>query len=250
MFLHAAEASHGDLGMIMENDTVIAISNSGETDEVIKLLPSFKRINCTLVAITGKSTSTLAKCSDYVLNVTVQEEACPKDLVPTASTTATLALGDALAIAFMELRGIQEKDFAQNHPGGSLGRRLLTTVDDLMHSGDAIPKVLENANSSSVIGEISKKRLGVTLVTDQDGKLKGLVTDGDLRRIMEKGKDISQMNASNMMAKNPKTITKETLAAKAVQIMEQHSITSLVVSKEDEIEGIIHLHDILKAGVV
>ena len=250
LFLHAAEASHGDLGMIMENDTVIAISNSGETEEVIRLLPSFKRINCTLVAITGKPKSTLAKCSDYVLSVAIQEEACPKDLVPTASTTATLALGDALAIAFMELRGIQEKDFAQNHPGGSLGRRLLTTVDDLMKSGDDIPKVLENANSSSVIGEISKKRLGVTLVTDQDGKLKGLVTDGDLRRIMEKGKDISQMNASNMMAKNPKTITKETLAAKAVQIMEQHSITSLVVSKEDEIEGIIHLHDILKAGVV
>ena len=152
----------------------------------------------------------------------------------------------------MELRGVQEKDFAQNHPGGSLGRRLLTTVDDLMKSGDDIPKVLENANSSSVIGEISKKRLGVTLVTDQDGKLKGLVTDGDLRRIMEKGEDISQMKAANMMSKKPKTITKETLAAKAVQIMEQHSITSLVVSKEkgDEIEGIIHLHDILKAGVV
>lgn len=250
LFLHAAEASHGDLGMIMENDTVIAISNSGETDEVIKLLPSFKRINCTLVAVTGKPTSTLAKCSDYVLNVSVQEEACPKDLVPTASTTATLALGDALAVAFMELRGIQEKDFAQNHPGGSLGRRLLTTVEDLMHSGDAIPKVFEDASSSSVIGEISKKRLGVTLVTDQDGNLKGFVTDGDLRRIMEKGNDISTMNASSMMVKNPKTISKEILAAKAVQIMEEHSITSLIVSKENKIEGIIHLHDILKAGIV
>ena len=250
LFIHAAEASHGDLGMIVKNDTVIAISNSGETEEILKLLPSFKRINCTLVAITGKPKSTLAKCSDNVLSVAIQEEACPKDLVPTASTTATLALGDALAIAFMELRGIQEKDFAQNHPGGSLGRRLLTTVNDLMHSGDDIPKVLENASSSSVIAEISKKRLGVTLVTDQDGKLKGLVTDGDLRRIMGKGEDISQMKATNMMSKNPKTITKETLAAKAVQIMEQHSITSLVVSKEDEIEGIIHLHDILKAGVV
>ncbi len=250
LFLHAAEASHGDLGMIMENDTVIAISNSGETDEVIKLLPSFKRINCTLVAVTGKPTSTLAKCSDYVLNVGVQEEACPKDLVPTASTTATLALGDALAIAFMELRGVQEKDFAQNHPGGSLGRRLLTTVADLMHSGDAIPIVSQDSSSSMVIGEISKKRLGVTLVTDSNGNLKGFVTDGDLRRIIEKGKDISKMNASNMMVKNPKTITKEILAAKAVQIMEEHSITSLIVSKENKIEGIIHLHDILKAGVV
>ncbi len=250
LFLHAADASHGDLGMIMKNDTVIAISNSGETDEVIKLLPSFKRINCTLVAITGKPTSTLGKCSDYVLNVSVQEEACPRDLVPTASTTATLALGDALAVAFMELRGIQEKDFAKNHPGGSLGRRLLTTVEDLMHSGDAIPIVLEDADSALVIGEISRKRLGVTLVTDQDGTLKGFVTDGDLRRIMEKGEDISQMNASSMMVKNPKTITKETLAAKAVQIMEEHSITSLIVSKEGKIEGVIHLHDILKAGVV
>lgn len=250
LFIHAAEASHGDLGMIMENDTVIAISNSGETDEIIKLLPSFKRINCTLVAITGKPTSTLAKCSDYILNIGVQEEACPKDMVPTASTTATLALGDALAVAFMELRGVQEKDFAQNHPGGSLGRRLLTTVGDLMHSGDAIPQVFEDAPSSSVIEEISKKRLGVTLVTDNDGALKGFVTDGDLRRLMGKGNDVPKMNASSMMVKNPKTISKETLAAKAVQIMEEHSITSLIVTKEKKIEGIIHLHDILKAGVV
>ncbi|MEK9629280.1 MAG: KpsF/GutQ family sugar-phosphate isomerase [Nitrospinota bacterium] len=249
LFLHAAEASHGDLGMIMENDTVIAISNSGETEEVLKLLPSFKRINCTLVAITGKTSSTLAKCSDFVLNVHVQEEACSKDLVPTASTTATLALGDALAVSLMELRGFQEEDFAQNHPGGSLGRRLLTTVEDLMHSGDEIPIVSKDAPSSIVLGEISKKRLGVTLVTDQEDNLKGLVTDGDLRRIIEKGKDISVMKASDMMVENPKTITKETLAAKAVQIMEEHSITSLIVSNNNKIEGIIHLHDILKAGV-
>jgi arabinose-5-phosphate isomerase len=152
LFLHAAEASHGDLGMIVENDTVIAISNSGETEEIVKLLPSFKRINCTLVALTGKPSSTLAKCSDFVLDVSVQEEACSIDLVPTTSTTATLALGDALAVALMELRGIKEKDFAQNHPGGSLGRRLLTTVEDLMHSGDAIPKVFEDADSRLVIG--------------------------------------------------------------------------------------------------
>ena len=250
LFLHAAEASHGDLGMIVENDTVIAISNSGETEEIVKLLPSFKRINCTLVAVTGKPTSTLAKCSDFVLDVSVQEEACSIDLVPTASTTATLALGDALAVAFMKLRGIREEDFAQNHPGGSLGRRLLTTVEDLMHSGDAIPKVFEDADSRLVIGEISKKRLGVTLVIDHSDNLKGMVTDGDLRRLMEKEKNVTQLKASNMMAKNPKTITKETLAAKAVQIMEEHSITSLIVSQEGKIQGIIHLHDILKAGIV
>jgi len=250
LFLHAADASHGDLGMIMKKDTVIAISNSGETEEVVKLLPSFKRINCTLVAITGRPSSTLAQCSDYVLNVNVREEACSKDLVPTTSTTATLALGDALAVALMELRGVQEEDFAKNHPGGSLGRRLLTTVDELMHSGEDIPKVLEESHSSDVIIEISKKRLGVTLVTDQTGKLKGLVTDGDLRRIVEKGKDITQMKASSMMVKNPKTIAKETLATKAVQIMEEHSITSLIVTNESEIEGVIHLHDILKAGVI
>ena len=250
LFLHAAEASHGDLGMIVENDTVIAISNSGETEEIVKLLPSFKRINCTLVAVTGKSTSTLAKCSDFVLDVSVQEEACSIDLVPTASTTATLALGDALAVAFMKVRGIREEDFAQNHPGGSLGRRLLTTVEDLMHSGDAIPKVFEDADSRLVIGEISKKRLGVTLVIDHSENLKGMITDGDLRRLMEKEKNVTQLKASNMMAKNPKTITKETLAAKAVQIMEEHSRTSLIVSEEGKIQGIIHLHDILKAGIV
>ena len=250
LFIHAAEASHGDLGMIVKNDTVIAISNSGETEEILKLLPSFKRINCTLVAITGKPKSTLAKCSDYVLNVGVQEEACSIDLVPTASTTATLALGDALAVAFMQLRGIQEEDFAQNHPGGTLGRRLLTSVADLMHIGDDVPKVFENADAKEVIAEMSQKRLGITLVTDQSGQLKGMVTDGDLRRLMENNKDISKLNASNMMVKNPKTITRETLAAKAIQVMEEHSITSLVVSSENEIDGVIHLHDILKAGIV
>ena len=250
LFTHAAEASHGDLGMIVKNDTVIAISNSGETEEILKLLPSFKRINCTLVAITGKPKSTLAKCSDYVLNVGVQEEACSIDLVPTASTTATLALGDALAVAFMQLRGIQEEDFAQHHPGGTLGRRLLTSVADLMHIGDDVPKVFENADAKEVIAEMSQKRLGITLVTDQSGQLKGMVTDGDLRRLMENNKDISKLNASNMMVKNPKTITQETLAAKAIQVMEEHSITSLVVSSENEIDGVIHLHDILKAGIV
>jgi arabinose-5-phosphate isomerase len=251
LFLHAAEASHGDLGMISKGDTVIAISNSGETEELVKLIPVFNRIHCTLVAMTGNMQSSLAKRSDYVLDVSIEKEACAKNLVPTASTTAALAMGDALAMAFMELRGVREEDFALNHPGGSLGRKLLTLVDELMHSGEDLPKVKENADIYQVLKEISQKRLGVTLVvTDQD-QLLGIVTDGDLRRLIEKKKDISQTHAKDMMARNPKTILKDTLAAKAVRIMQDNSITSLIVTNDDQqIEGIIHLHDILKAGVV
>ncbi len=251
LFLHASEASHGDLGMISKEATVIAISNSGETTEVVKLLPIFNRIHCTLVGITGNKQSSLAKRSDYVLDISVKEEACPKDLVPTASTTASLAMGDALAMAFMELRGVQEEDFALNHPGGSLGRKLLTMVDDLMHLGEDIPRVSNNADIYQVLKEMSKKRLGITLVvTDQD-ELLGIITDGDIRREIEKRKDISQTRAIDMMASQPKTISKNTLAVKAVRIMQDHSITSLVVTGNDKkIAGIIHLHDILKAGVV
>jgi arabinose-5-phosphate isomerase len=251
LFLHASEASHGDLGMISEGDTVIAISNSGETDEVVKLLPIFNRIKCTLVGMTGNMQSSLAKRSDYVLDVSVKVEACSKDLVPTASTTATLAMGDALAMAFMELRGVQEEDFALNHPGGSLGRKLLTLVDDLMHSGEDIPRIKEDADIYQVLKEISQKRLGMTLVVGGQDQLTGIITDGDLRRLIEKQKDISQACAKDMMGSKPKTITRDTLAAKAVRIMQDNSITSLaVISDDKEIEGIIHLHDILKAGVV
>ena len=251
LFLHASEASHGDLGMISEGDTVIAISNSGETDEVVKLLPIFNRIKCKLVGMTGNMKSSLAKRSDYVIDVSVKEEACSKDLVPTASTTATLAMGDALAMAFMELRGVQEEDFALNHPGGSLGRKLLTLVDDLMHSGEDIPRIKEGADIYQVLKEISQKRLGMTLVVGDQDQLLGIITDGDLRRLIEKQKDISQACAKNMMGGKPKTITRDTLAAKAVRIMQDHAITSLaVISDDQKIEGIIHLHDILKAGVV
>ena len=251
LFLHASEASHGDLGMISEGDTVIAISNSGETDEVVKLLPIFNRIKCTLIGMTGNMQSSLAKRSDYVLDVSVKVEACSKDLVPTASTTATLAMGDALAMAFMELRGVQEEDFALNHPGGSLGRKLLTLVDDLMHSGEDIPRIKEDADIYQVLKEISQKRLGMTLVVGDQDQLLGIITDGDLRRLIEKQKDISQACAKDMMGGKPKTITRDTLAAKAVRIMQDHAITSLaVISDDQEIEGIIHLHDILKAGVV
>ncbi len=251
LFLHAAEASHGDLGMISEGDTVIAISNSGETEEVVKLLPIFNRIHCTLVGMTGNKQSSLAKRSDYVLDVSVAEEACSKDLVPTASTTATLAMGDALAMAFMELRGVREEDFAFNHPGGSLGRKLLTLVSDLMHSGEDIPRIKENADIYQVLKEISQKRLGVTLVVGDQDQLLGIITDGDLRRLIEKQKDISQTCAKDMAGSHPKTITGDALAAKAVRIMQDHSITSLaVLSDNQKIEGIIHLHDILKAGIV
>ena len=251
LFLHASEASHGDLGMISEGDTVIAISNSGETDEVVKLLPIFNRIKCTLVGMTGNMQSSLAKRSDYVIDVSVKEEACSKDLVPTASTTATLAMGDALAMAFMELRGVQEEDFALNHPGGSLGRKLLTLVDDLMHSGEDIPRIKEDADIYQVLKEISQKRLGMTLVVGGQDQLLGIITDGDLRRLIEKQKDISQACAKDMMGGKPKTITRDTLATKAVRIMQDHAITSLaVISDDQKIEGIIHLHDILKAGIV
>ncbi|MZH40972.1 MAG: KpsF/GutQ family sugar-phosphate isomerase [Nitrospinae bacterium] len=251
IFLHAADAGHGDLGMISDGDMVIAISNSGETEEVVKLLPIFNRIPCTLVAMTGNIRSSLAKRSDFVLDVSVKQEACSKDLVPTASTTATLAMGDALAMAFMELRGVQEEEFALNHPGGSLGRKLLTLVGDLMHSGEDVPRIKEDADVYQVLKEISDKRLGMTLVLGNQDQLLGIITDGDIRRLIEKQKDISQARAMDMMASNPKTISKDTLAAKAVRIMQDHSITSLVVTNDDqEIEGVIHLHDVLKAGVV
>ena len=251
IFLHAADAGHGDLGMISDGDMVIAISNSGETEEVVKLLPIFNRIPCTLVAMTGNIRSSLAKRSDFVLDVSVKQEACSKDLVPTASTTATLAMGDALAMAFMELRGVQEEEFALNHPGGSLGRKLLTSVGDLMHSGEDVPRIKEDADVYQVLKEISDKRLGMTLVLGNQDQLLGIITDGDIRRLIEKQKDISQARAMDMMASNPKTISKDTLAAKAVRIMQDHSITSLVVTNDDqEIEGVIHLHDVLKAGVV
>jgi len=251
VFLHAAEASHGDVGVLSRGDVVIAISNSGETEEIIKLLPTLNRINCKLVAMTGNSASTLAKRSDYLLDTSVKEEACSIGLVPTASTTAALAMGDALAMALLDLRGFHEEDFARNHPGGSLGRKLLTTVNDLMHTGAEVPKVLENANIYKVIEEMSKKCLGTTLVVNPEGELKGVITDGDLRRLIEKKKNISDVVASDFMGTGPKCIEKDQLAEKAVQIMEEHTITALVVMDDvRKIEGIIHLQDLLKAGIV
>lgn len=250
-FLHAAEGSHGDVGLISRGDVVIAISNSGETEEVLRLLPTISRVKASLVALTGNANSTLAKRSDYMLDVSVKEEACTLGLVPTASTTAALAMGDALALALLEKRGFKEEDFAQNHPGGSLGRKLLTTVNDLMHTGGAIPKVYEDSKIYDVITEISRKGFGTTLVVDRSDCIKGIITDGDLRRLIEAKRDVSSTRAIEIMNPNPKIIKKDNMATKAVQIMEEHSITSLVVTDDKvHIEGIIHLHDLLKAGIV
>ncbi len=251
LFLHPAEGVHGDLGMVTKGDVIICLSNSGETEELLKLLPFVKRFNVRLIAITGNINSTLAKNSDVVLDASVDEEACPWDIVPTASTTASLAMGDALCIALLDKRGFKKEDFALFHPAGSLGKSLLLTVNDLMHKGDTIPIVKEDTPLKDVIYEISSKKMGVTAVVDGKRVLKGIVTDGDLRRLLEKGKDVFEIKAAEIMTKNPKTIDKDELAAKALQIMEQYSITSLlIVDGKNSPTGIVHLHDLLKAGVV
>jgi arabinose-5-phosphate isomerase len=252
-FLHPAEGVNGDYGMLAKEDIVIAISNSGETRELLDVLPLIKRYGNRLIALTGNMNSSLAKAGDVYLNIHVKEEACPLGLAPTASTTATLALGDALAIVLMIKKGFDEKDFALLHPGGTLGKRLLLKVEDLMHVGKAFPTVTEKALMKDVIFEITSKRLGVTAVVNGEGHLMGVITDGDLRRALEKFNDLLDRRASEVMTRNPKWIEKDALAAKAVQRMEEYSITSLFVFNQtgDKVPvGIIHLHDLLKAGVV
>jgi arabinose-5-phosphate isomerase len=252
-FLHPAEGLNGDFGMLAKDDVVVAISNSGETREVIEVLSLIKRYGNPLIAFTGNPSSTLAKAGDVCLDIHVREEACPLGLVPTASTTATLALGDALAVTLMEKRGFEKEDFALLHPGGALGKRLLLKVEDLMHVGEAFPRVTEDTLMKEVIFEITSKRLGVTTVCDGRGHLAGVITDGDLRRALEKFSDLLNREASEVMTRNPKWIEREALAAKAVNRMEEFSITSLIVfnaSSERVPVGIIHLHDLLKAGIV
>jgi arabinose-5-phosphate isomerase len=250
VFVHAAEGIHGDLGLVSRNDRVIAISNSGETEEILKLLPTLNRLKCTLITMTGNLQSTLANRSDYVLDVGVKEEAGGNGLIPTSSTTATVAMGDALVIAYLHLCGFREEDFALNHPGGSLGRKMLTTVEDLMHVGNEIPMVYENVDIATIISEMTRKRLGATLVTDKNKTLKGVITDGDLRRMIEEKKDLSKVKASDLMGIQPKWIKKDEVATKAIQLMEEYSITSLVVSEDGKkVTGVIHLHDLLKAGI-
>lgn len=251
-FLHPAEATHGDLGMVTSDDVIIAISNSGETDEIVGLLPFLKRFNVSLISMTGNSDSTLSKASDVNLDVSVKEEACPFGVVPTASTTATMAMGDAIAVAMLMKRGYKEEDFAFFHPGGSLGKKLFIKVKDLMHTGNALPVVSPHISVIKAVMEISSKRLGLTIVADKDEKLLGIITDGDVRRGIEKwDKAFFDMKAVEAMTKNPKTISEDELAAKALSIMESFSITSLVVpDDEGRAKGIIHLHDILKQGIV
>jgi arabinose-5-phosphate isomerase len=252
-FLHPAEGLNGDFGMLAKEDVVVAISNSGETRELLEVLPLVKRYGNRLIVLTGNPDSTLAKAGDVSLNIHVKEEACPLGLAPTASTTATLALGDALAIALMQKKGFKEEDFALLHPGGALGKRLLLKVEDLMHVGRAFPMVSEKALMKEAIFEITSKRLGVTGVCNQDGQLVGVITDGDLRRALERFNDLLHRQVSEVMTRNPKRIEKDALAAKAVQRMEEFSITSLFVFEKpgDTIPaGIIHLHDLLRAGVV
>jgi arabinose-5-phosphate isomerase len=252
-FLHPTEGIHGDLGMLERKDIVLAISNSGETDELSQILPLIKRYGNKLIVLTGGSNSTLARAGDVVLDVSVTEEACPLGLAPTASTTATLAMGDALAVALLEKRGFKKEDFAILHPGGKLGKRLLLTVRDLMHVGDELPRVYEDTLMKEAVVEITSKRLGVTAVMNEREELVGVITDGDLRRALERHPDLLELKASKAMTHNPKWIEADTLAAQAVQQMEEHAITSLFVFEKagDRIpQGIIHLHDLLKAGVV
>jgi len=253
-FLHPGEALHGDLGMIIRGDVVIAISisNSGETEEVLRILPIVKRIGAELVSMTGKPSSTLAKAGDIHLNVAIKEEACPLGLAPTASTTATLAMGDALAVALLVERGFKEEDFALFHPGGALGKKLLLSVSDMMHSGNSVPLVKADKLMREAIFEITSKGLGCTGVVDDEGALLGVITDGDLRRALEKGTDFLDHPASELMIRNPKRILHSELAAKGLQKMEQYSITSLFVFEDESSNrpvGMLHFHDLLKAGI-
>ncbi len=255
LFVHPAEGVHGDLGMILKKDLVLALSNSGETEELSILLPLIKRQGNVLIAMTGDSHSTLAKKSDVVLDVVVAREACPMNLAPTASTTASLAMGDALAVALLEKRGFKPEDFALFHPGGRLGRKLLLRVADVMHVGDAVPRVRETDMMREAICEISAKKLGMTTVVDESGRLQGIITDGDLRRLFQQEighqSDPLSKEAGDVLTRGAKTIDADALAAKAVQVMEQHSITALVIVDGAEAPvGVIHLHDLLKAGVV
>jgi len=253
LFLHAGDGIHGDMGMIMKGDIVLAVSNSGETDEILKLLPIIKRLGLKLIVMTGNPNSTLSRAGDVILNVAVKEEACPLGLSPTASTTAALAMGDALAVVLLEKRGFREQDFALRHPGGILGRKLLLRVEELMHRDGDLPVVYEETPMKETLLEITSKRLGVTGVIDSRGDLIGVITDGDLRRGLEsKGDTFFRLKAKELMSRNPKTIPADALAARAVAMMEQYSITSLFVLEDGERRpiGVVHLHDLLKAGIV
>jgi arabinose-5-phosphate isomerase len=250
-FLHPAEASHGDIGMITHDDVVLAISNSGETAELITILPVIKRLGVPLIAMTGRAQSTLARAAGAVLDVSVPEEACPHNLAPTASTTATLAMGDALAVAVLEARGFTEQDFARSHPGGSLGRRLLLHVEDVMRSGEQLPCVSPDTSLRDGLLEMSRKGLGMTAIVDAERRVLGIYTDGDLRRTLDQPVDIKTLRMHQVMTAHPKTIRPRLLAAEAVHLMETSRITQLLVVDENNVLiGALNVHDLFRAGVM
>ena len=250
-FVHPAEASHGDLGMVTRDDMVIALSNSGESEELSAILPQIKRQGVKLLAVTGNLQSTLAQYANWVIDSSVEKEACPMNLAPTASTTAQLALGDALAVAVLDARGFKEDDFARSHPGGSLGRRLLTHLADVMRTGDSIPSVPLSAGLTELMREMSQKGLGATAVVDANQHVLGIFTDGDLRRLVEKGIDLRELTASQVMHPNPTTLRNTALAAEAAELMEQKRITSvLVVNANKELCGVVNSNDLMRAKVI
>ena len=251
LFVHPAEASHGDLGMVMPVDVVLAISNSGEADELTTLLPLIRRMGAPLVGMTGNLDSTLARNADFVLNSGVQREACPLNLAPTASTTAQMALGDALAVALLDARGFKAEDFARSHPGGALGRRLLTHVVDIMRDGDAVPKVGEQASFSELMREMTRKGLGASAIVDDGGQAVGIFTDGDLRRLVETGHDLRALTARDVMHRQPRQIRDDALAAEAAKLMEQHRVTVLLVQGADgRLVGAVNSNDLMRAKVI
>lgn len=251
MFMHPGEASHGDLGMIQSGDVVLGLSNSGESDELVAILPVIKRLGVPLIAMTGGLQSSLARHANVVLDTGVAKEACPLNLAPTASTTAQMAMGDALAVALLDARGFKPEDFARSHPGGSLGRRLLTHVSDIMRKGDDVPRVTPEASFSELMQEMSRKGLGATSVVNAQGQVLGVFTDGDLRRLIEKGLDLRQLKASDVMHANPRTLRDDALAAEAADLMEAHRITSvLVVNAQGELVGAINTNDLMRAKVI
>lgn len=248
-YLHPAESTHGDSGVITRDDIIIAISNSGETGELLQLLPLIKRFNINLIALTGKLNSTLALKSDITIDISVEKEACPMGLAPTASTTATLAMGDALAVCLLKKRGFTPEDFLMFHPSGSLGKSILYKVEDLMITGDKLPLIDANTKFQDAIIEISDKKLGIAIIME-NSKISGILSDGDIRRTVIKHADISSLVVKDVMSINPKTIKTDELAAKALHIMEKYSITSIIVSDNNSsVDGLIHIHDLLKAGV-
>nr|WP_310734686.1 KpsF/GutQ family sugar-phosphate isomerase [Azohydromonas caseinilytica] len=251
MFVHPAEASHGDLGMVTVGDVVLAISNSGESDEFNVILPVLKRLLVPLVALTGRSGSTLARHADVVLDSSVEVEACPLNLAPTASTTAQMAYGDALAVALLDARGFKAEDFARSHPGGALGRKLLVLVSDLMRAGAAVPCVGPQADFNTLLREMTGKGLGFTAITDESGGILGIFTDGDLRRLIERGAELRSLTAADVMHPNPKRVHEDDLAVEAADLMEQHRVTSvLVVDANERLVGALNSNDLMRAKVI